>query len=84
MEELTFEEFCALPMELIMHISGVKEHYLHRANRKAGVSKIVITKVKNEYEFGKPATIYIFDGVTYLTPDQVYLAYMKKACGVTE
>ena len=45
MKELTFEEFCAQPMQLVIHIIAEKEHYLHRHASTVGVSKIVITSV---------------------------------------
>ena len=85
MTELTFEEFCALPMRLVMHMSAEKEHYLHRCNDEVGVSKIVITRVKKHGGFGKSYTSYYLknDERLFNTPDQVYLAYMEKACGVT-
>jgi acyl CoA:acetate/3-ketoacid CoA transferase alpha subunit len=86
MKELTFEEFCAKPMELVMHISAEKEHYLHRANREVGVTKIVITKVGKYGGFGKSYTSYILkdDERVFTTADQVYLAYMEKVCGVNQ
>jgi hypothetical protein len=85
MRELTFEEFCALPMELGLHISGEKEHYLHRYNRETNVNKVVVTPKKKNGEFGKPSTVYYFpnDPRNFKTPDQVYVAYMEMACEVT-
>lgn len=85
MKELTFEEFCAQPMELRMHISEEKEHYLQYHAPSVDVSKIVITRVKKNGGFGKSYTSYILKGDDRLfkEPDQVYLAYMEKVCGVT-
>jgi hypothetical protein len=82
--ELTYEEFCAQRMELVMHISGDKEHYLHRFNKETGVNKVVVTPVKKLGGFGKSSTIYYIadDPANYNTPDQIYVAYMKKVCGV--
>lgn len=84
MKELTFEEFCAQPMHLVMHISGEKEHYLHRHAKDVGVSKITITKVGKYGGFGKSSTTFLFqdDHRVFATADQVYLAYMEKVCGV--
>lgn len=84
MKELTFEEFCSKPMRLVMHISGEKEHYLHRFNDELGVTKVVVTKVKKHGGFCKSSTIYLldYDTRTFTTADQVYLAYMEKVCGV--
>lgn len=84
MKELTFEEFCAQPMELVMHISAEKEHYLHRHAKDVGVSKITITKVKKTGGFGKSTSTYYMkdDKRVFATPDQAYLAYMEKVCGL--
>lgn len=85
MKELTFEEFCAQPMQLVMHLNCEKEHYLHRANVEIGVSKIVITRVNKHCGFGKSYTSYHLkdDKRVFNEPDQVYLAYMERVCGVT-
>ena len=85
MKELTFEEFCALPMTLSMHISGEKEHYLHRFQRETDINKVVITRVKKTGGFGKSRTLYYLpnDTRTFNTADQVYVAYMERVCGVT-
>jgi hypothetical protein len=83
-KELTFEEFCAQPMQLVMHISAEKEHYLHRHAPTVSVSKIVITPVKKHGGFGEPSSTYMLgdDERLFKTADQVYLAYMEKVCGV--
>jgi hypothetical protein len=84
MRELTFEEFCALPMELGMHVSGDKEHYLHQYNRDTNVNKVVITKKKKNGEFGESSNIYYLPKEVehYTTADQIYVAYMEQVCGV--
>jgi hypothetical protein len=85
MKELTFEEFCGQPMQLVMHISAEKEHYLHRHAPTVGVSKIVITRVKKHGGFGKSYSTYHLkdDKRVFTTADEVYLAYMERVCGVT-
>lgn len=85
MKEYTFAEFCELPMTMSMHISGSKEHYLHRFQRETNVNKVVITPVKKNGEFGKASVIYYLpeDSRTFYTADQVYVAYMEKVCGVS-
>lgn len=72
-------------MELVMHISGKKEHYLHRHAKSVGVSKIVITRVKKTGGFGKSTSTYHLkdDKRVFNEPYQVYLAYMERVCGVT-
>lgn len=84
MKELTFEEFCAQPLQLVMHISGEKEHYLHRHASTVGVSKFVITRVKRGGGFGKSYVTYVLkdDDRVFKEPDQVYVAYMERVCGV--
>lgn len=85
MKELTYEEFCQSPMHLVMHISGEKEHYLHKACApEIGVSSITITRVKKNGEFGKSTRTFHLkdDKRLFTTVDQVYVAYMEKACGV--
>ena len=83
--ELTYEEFCALPMTLAMHMSGDREHYLHRYNPSTGVNKVVITPVNKNGGFGTPQAFYYLpnDPRTFHTADQIYLAYMEIVCGVT-
>ena len=83
-KELTFEEFCSLPMELALHISAEKEHYLHRYNLDININKVVITPKKKNGGFGNPSTIYYFpnDERNFDTADQAYLAYMERVCGV--
>ena len=84
MKQLTFEEFCSQPMQLVLHLSAEKEHYLHRHAPTVGVSKIVITRVKKTGGFGKSYVTYILKGDerVFKEADQVYLAYMEKVCGV--
>jgi len=85
MKEYTFAEFCELPMTLSMHISGSKEHYLHRFQRETNVNKVVITKVDKYGRLGKSSTIYYLpeDSRSFNSIDQVYVAYMEKVCGVS-
>ena len=82
--EYTFEEFCALPMTLGLHISGDREHYLHRYNPSTNVQKVVITPIKKNGDFGKSVCFYYLpnDPRTFHTADQIYVAYMEIVCGV--
>ena len=84
-QELTFDEFCSKPMELVMHISAEKEHYSHRINREIGVQKITVTRKDKHGGFGASRNIYILDSDpnNYKTADQVYVAYMSQVCGVS-
>lgn len=82
MKEYTYEEFCQLPMLLLYHVSAEREYMSMGHNKETGVSRVSVTP--NEYNGykGKTEVFYTFDGNTYDTSDQVYLAYMEKICGV--
>lgn len=84
--ELTYEEFCALPMTLFVHLSGDKEHYLHRYNPSTDVQKITITPKKKNGGFGNAKCVYYIpdDPRMFQTADQVYVAYMEIVCGVNK
>ena len=82
MIEYTFDEFCQLPMGLDMHISMITEHYITKRQKDTDVCKTTITKIKRNGEIGKSKTFFTYDGKAYDTADQVYVAYMAKACGV--
>lgn len=84
--EYTFEEFCALSMTLGLHISGDREHYLHRYNPSTNVQKVVITPIRKNGEFGKAKCFYYLpnDERTFHTADQIYLAYMEVVCEVNK
>lgn len=86
--ELTYEEFCAKPLT---YTQGMRfdwgAHRMHR-NEELGIQKEVITEQEecgNIYSGWKPATVAFFlDGSDkqYDTPDQLYVAYMEKVCGI--
>ncbi len=84
MRELTFAEFCQMPMELVWHISGDREHLLSKFNKETGVLRHTVTRINRRGEFGKATTTYSLEGDsrTFTAPDQVYVAYMEKVCGV--
>ena len=84
MRELTFEEFCKQPMDLVIHLNGQKENYLHRHAPDVQVSTITITKKNKHGDCTTSKTMYIFceTGDDYETPDQIYVAYMEQVCGV--
>jgi hypothetical protein len=84
MQELTFAEFCQMPMELVWHISTDKQHLLSKFNKETGVLRHTVTRINRRGEFGKSTTTYSLEGDsrTFTAPDQVYVAYMEKVCGV--
>lgn len=82
--ELTFAEFGSKPMQLVIHLNGQKENYLHRACTEIGVSVVTITKKDKYGRFTQSRTGFFLDGYDgeFDTADQVYVAYMHKVCGV--
>ena len=87
--ELTYEEFCQLPMIYTFGLNG--DHGAQRMyrNEGAGLQKEVFTKRKvfgDIYSGWHDGEVYFYldgDERTFRTPDQVYVAYMEHACGVT-
>lgn len=87
MTELTFEEFCDLPLTYTGGMTG--DWGAHRAyrNEDAKLQKEVVTKRKRHgdiYGGWKDGDVYYYldgDSNTYRTLDQVYLAYMERVCG---
>jgi hypothetical protein len=89
MKELTFEEFCALPLQYTLGFSGdAGAQRMHR-NEEIGLQKEVHTKRKRYGDiysgWRKEVVAYFLDGDDrqFDTPDQVYVAYMEKICGIT-
>ncbi len=89
MKELTFEEFCALPMQYTQGMSfdwGAMRLY---RNNETGVQKEIVTErmVKGDiYSGWKPQEAVYFldgDGRQFEAIDQLYVAYMEKVCGVS-
>lgn len=88
MKELTYEEFCELPMTYVLGTTG--DWGAHRAyrNDECKLQREVVTKRKRHgdiYGGWKDGEIYYYldgDQNTYRTTDQVYVAYMEKVCGI--
>ena len=86
MQELTFEEFCELPL---LYTTGVRaSKYAIRLyhNAECNIAKQVTTPFNElTYSWGNPSVIYFMpsDERNFDTVDQLYLAYMEKVCGVT-
>ena len=86
--ELTFKEFCELPLTYTSGMTG--DWGAHRMYRNAdvGLQKEIVTQRAHHgdiYGGWKDSKVYYFldgDPNTYKTIDQVYVAYMEKVCGV--
>ena len=86
--ELTFEEFCKMPLQYTMGMTfdwGAQR--MHR-NEELGVQKETVTErnvAGDIYSGWKDGTVAFFldgDERQFDTVDQVYVAYMEKVCGV--
>jgi hypothetical protein len=85
--ELTFDEFCQAPMEYRFGMSGDKGARRLYRNDALGIQKEVFTKRNpRTMEWGYGEAYYFVDGDTgeYRTPADLYVAYMRKVCGVPE
>lgn len=84
--ELTYEEFCALPLTYTLGVSAGKYAIRQYMNNAHGFGKQTNTPFNAlRHEWGKPETVFYLtdDERNFDTPDQLYVAYMEKACGVT-
>ena len=88
MTELTYEEFCALPLTYTQGMTfdwGAMR--LHR-HEETGIQKETVTKRKRKGDiysgWKDPVVAFFLDGDArqFDTPDQLYVAYMEKVCGV--
>jgi hypothetical protein len=83
--ELTYEEFCALPLTYTFGMSGDKFAIRQYMNTEHGICKETYTPLNAlRHEWGKPTIVFYMpdDERTFDTPDQLYVAYMGKACGI--
>jgi len=83
MQEFTFEEFCDTPMQYrigMLYERGAQRLY---RNDSIGIQKEVFTK-RNPLtgQFGKSKTFFFLDcdSRQFTTVDQLYVAYMERAC----
>ena len=90
MKELTFEEFCQLPLQYTLGRSfNWGAHRMHR-NDDIGLQVETVTKRKKVGDiysgWKKQERAFFLDGDNrqFDTIDQVYVAYMEKVCGVGE
>jgi hypothetical protein len=88
MKELTFEEFCKLPLNYWMGFQfDWGAHRVHR-NDKVGLQVETFAHRKRKgdiYSGWKKEKKFFFldnDARQFDTIDQVYVAYMEKVCGI--
>lgn len=88
MKELTFEEFCKLPLQYTLEMTFDWGAILMRRNDGIGLQVETVTKRKRKgdiYSGWKEQKQYYFldgDDRQFDTQDQVYVAYMEKVCGI--
>lgn len=82
--ELTFEEFCQLPFKYVLGLTGDWWAARSYRNDQYGV-QIEVRTTRKHHGGWKPEERFYFldwDGRTFTTLDQVYVAYMETVCGV--
>lgn len=87
MKELTYEEFCALPMQYTWGLSLETGAFRQHSNLQIGLIREMYTpRNPDTGKWGKGKIWFCLKGrkEIYKTPDQVYVAYMEKVCGVTQ
>lgn len=85
MKELTFDEFCELPMQYTWGLSLETGAFRQYSNSQTGVARETYTpRNPDTGKWGKTKVWYYFKGnkEIYKTSDQIYLAYMEKVCGI--
>jgi len=86
MKELTFQEFCDLPITAGWRFSLDSGSLTYFANKSAGLTISIFTPFKRKGDiysgWGKSIRRYYLDDNVYETSDQAYVAYMEKVCGI--
>lgn len=85
MTELTYEEFCKLPLTYTQGIRFDTCAIRQYNNMEYKFGKEVNTPfTERNWTWGKPQVVYFLhnDKRNFDTPDQLYVAYMEKVCGV--
>jgi hypothetical protein len=88
MKELTFEEFCDLPLTAGWRFSLDSGSLTYYANKSAGLTISIFTPLKRKgdiYSGWKKSIRHYYlegDDKVYETSDQAYVAYMEKVCGI--
>ena len=87
MKELTFEEFCALPLTYVLGTTGAWGAHRAYRNEDTKIQKEVKTRRKRYDDiysgWREPEVAYFLDGDEreFSSVDQLYVAYMEKVCG---
>ena len=90
MKELTFAEFCYLPLQYTIGMTFDWGAIRMHRNNDIGLQVETVTKRKKKGDiysgWQKEERAFFLDGDDrqFDTPDQVYVAYMEKVCGIGE
>lgn len=88
MKELTFAEFCEIPLQYCGGIVTDRDARRMHRNEEFGIQREVHTKRKRRndpYAGWKEGVVAFFldgDDREFQTIDQVYVAYMEKVCQI--
>ena len=85
MTELTFEEFCKLPLTFCYADNGYNYDVRQFRNFEYDIGKEVCSEFNlKTHKFGKQTIVWFLpnDKRNFQTIDQAYVYYMEKACGV--
>lgn len=72
---MTAEELSKIPFRMVSHLAMVHEHCATYVNDEYGISICKHTKKKNEFEFGRSYTHFMYKGVVYKTKEKFLEAY---------
>ena len=62
---MTAEELSKIPFRMVSHLAMVHEYCATYVNDEYGISICKHTKKKNEFEFGRSYTHFMYKGVVY-------------------
>lgn len=74
---MTAEELSNIPFRMVSHLSMEHEHCATCVNDEYGISICKHTKKKNEFEFGRTCTHFMYKGVVYKTKKKFLEAYNR-------
>ncbi len=74
---MTAEELSKIPFMMVAHFSMEHEHCSTYHNDEYGIGICKHTTKKNEFEFGRSYTHYMYKGVVYKTKKKFLEAYNK-------
>ncbi len=74
---MTSEELSKIPFRMVSHLAMAHEHCATYVNNEYGIGMCKHTKKKNEFEFGRTYTHFMYKGVVYKTKEKLLEAYNR-------